>query len=515
MNRFQTIYASKETGRWGIFDHQYDLGVTGLIYVQDVASATWVFRHNLNQLPFLLEFFRNEGDGTRVDFKPTDVQVNNNVITVTTGEAITGTIVVIFAHPVEFSLPSPTPTHTPTPTPTVTPSGMIISPTPTASAPITPTVTVTPTVTPTGSGLPTPTPTPTTPVLVGRYGHSVIRMSNTKYLIAGGFDNTNLPTTSAFVYDSGANTMTAVGSMAVPRAFFGSFRLSNGKILVAGGANGPGSSTTNTCELFDPTLNTFSNTGQMINARQQFTIFGSPGIFVLAAGGYSLGGSEVSKSETYDEGSGTWTATAGDLPAARFAYMTALTGTGAVALIGGVIAGPATDTEALFDIGSGTWTTASATMTTPRYNASIAQLNPATSQYLITGGINDPNVLTSAEYYQNFGAEGTFTPIIASMHAQRGFHTSTALTDNTVLVAGGHDSAGNVNNSAEIFDFADDSFTPVANMLHHRMIHTSTLLTNTGEILLAGGVDENGNALATTEIYNPVSKTFRNGPTMA
>lgn len=121
MNRFQTIYASKETGRWGIFDHQYDLGITGLIYVQDIASATWVFRHNLNQLPFLLEFFRFEDDGTRVDFKPADVQIDNNVITVTEETAITGTIVVIFAHPVEFAGP---PTPTPTVTPTVTPSSV-------------------------------------------------------------------------------------------------------------------------------------------------------------------------------------------------------------------------------------------------------------------------------------------------------------------------------------------------------------------------------------------------------
>jgi hypothetical protein len=137
MNRFQTIYASKETGRWGIFDHQYDLGIIGLIYVQDVAASTWVFRHNQNKLPFLLEFFQFTGDGKRIDYKPDDVEVNNNVITVSNGIAITGTIVVIFANPVEFALPTPTPSHTgtmtPTPTPTITPTPTL-TPTPTAAS---------------------------------------------------------------------------------------------------------------------------------------------------------------------------------------------------------------------------------------------------------------------------------------------------------------------------------------------------------------------------------------------
>jgi hypothetical protein len=118
MQRFQTIYASQETGRWGIFDHQYDLGILGIIYTQDIAAASWVFSHNLNKVPFLLQFFHSNTDGTRIEIKPNSVSINNNAIVANFGTAITGEIVVVFANPVEFALPTTTPTRTVTPTPT-------------------------------------------------------------------------------------------------------------------------------------------------------------------------------------------------------------------------------------------------------------------------------------------------------------------------------------------------------------------------------------------------------------
>ena len=153
MNRFQTIYASKETGRWAVFDHQYDLGIIGLIYVQDIPASTWVFKHNLNKIPFLIEFFQFQDDGTRIDYKPGDILIDNNTITAVNAIPFTGTIVVVFANPLEFQLPSPTPTHTSTATPT---------PTPTISPNLT--TTTTPTITPT---LNTPTPTPTITPSIG------------------------------------------------------------------------------------------------------------------------------------------------------------------------------------------------------------------------------------------------------------------------------------------------------------------------------------------------------------
>lgn len=147
MNRYQTIYASKETGRWAVFDQQYDLGILGLVYIQDIPASTWIFRHNLNKLPFLIEFFRFEDDGTRVDYKPADVQIDANIITVQNGsnENITGAIVVLFTNPAEFQLPTPTPSSTITPTPTPTPT-ITLMPTNTITPTITATVTPTPTV---------------------------------------------------------------------------------------------------------------------------------------------------------------------------------------------------------------------------------------------------------------------------------------------------------------------------------------------------------------------------------
>lgn len=99
MNRFQTIYASKETGRWGIFDHQYDLGFLGVVYVQDVAASTWSFTHNLNNTPFLIEYFKLENDGTRTDFMPDDIIIDHNTVTVVIGQSLKGSIIMIFTDP--------------------------------------------------------------------------------------------------------------------------------------------------------------------------------------------------------------------------------------------------------------------------------------------------------------------------------------------------------------------------------------------------------------------------------
>lgn len=101
MNRFQTIYASQETGRWGVFDHQYDLGINGLIFVQDIPATIWTFQHNLNKLPFFLQIYRYENDGTRTEIKPLSNLIDFNSMTVNFEIPITGTIVVVFANPTE------------------------------------------------------------------------------------------------------------------------------------------------------------------------------------------------------------------------------------------------------------------------------------------------------------------------------------------------------------------------------------------------------------------------------
>jgi hypothetical protein len=98
-----------------------------------------------------------------------------------------------------------------------------------------------------------------------------------------------------------------------------------------------------------------------------------------------------------------------------------------------------------------------------------------------------------------------------AMATERRGHTATRLSDGRVLIAGGENSSGALN-QAEIYDPATDTFSATGNMNEARADHTATLLSD-GRVLLAGGRNGSG-ALKTTEIFDPTTGTFASGPNM-
>src|SRR6185503_10160625 len=95
--------------------------------------------------------------------------------------------------------------------------------------------------------------------------------------------------------------------------------------------------------------------------------------------------------------------------------------------------------------------------------------------------------------------------------ARRG-HTATRLSDGRVLIAGGQNDTG-VLNETEIYDPASATFSAAANMAAARVDHTATLLSD-GRVLIAGGRD-GAAALTTTEIFDPTTGSFTSGPSMS
>jgi hypothetical protein len=93
-------------------------------------------------------------------------------------------------------------------------------------------------------------------------------------------------------------------------------------------------------------------------------------------------------------------------------------------------------------------------------------------------------------------------------------HTATLLHDGKILIVGGDDQNGLVN-QAEIFDPLSLSSSIIASSPAPRTDHTATLLAD-GRVLIIGGVDGNG-PLNSSEFYSPNSvpaPTFLAGPAL-
>ena len=100
----------------------------------------------------------------------------------------------------------------------------------------------------------------------------------------------------------------------------------------------------------------------------------------------------------------------------------------------------------------------------------------------------------------------------ATMLVERRGHTATRLADARVLIAGGENGSGALNQT-EIYDPASATFSAAANMGTERADHSATLLAD-GRVLVAGGRNGAG-SVATTEIFDPNTGTFTSGPTMS
>jgi hypothetical protein len=112
-------------------------------------------------------------------------------------------------------------------------------------------------------------------------------------------------------------TFTATGNMITARSGHTATLLLSGKVLIAGGSNGlvnQGSYIsyiygTPTAELFDPTIGSFTPTGEMITPRRGHTATLLPDGRVLVVGGFDMSNNWVTPSaELYDPASGTFTA---------------------------------------------------------------------------------------------------------------------------------------------------------------------------------------------------------------
>src|SRR5258705_13831047 len=100
----------------------------------------------------------------------------------------------------------------------------------------------------------------------------------------------------------------------------------------------------------------------------------------------------------------------------------------------------------------------------------------------------------------------------STMFVERRSHTATRLSDGRVLIAGGENTSGALN-QAELYDPSASTFSATGNMNAARADHTATLLSD-GRVLIAGGGNGAG-ALTTQEVFDPTSEVVAARPAIS
>ena len=334
-----------------------------------------------------------------------------------------------------------------------------------------------------------------------RTGHTSTLLPNGKVLIAGGFDNDLVPASynsdSADLYDPATGTFTAVGSMNSGRAYHTATLLSDGRVLIAGGMDA-GNNPTNTVEIFDPSNNSFTTLINALNEdRYEHTAtLLSDGTVLFTGGRITAGFSDTA--EIYDPSTGLFKLTTNlggtNMKSIRIDHTATLLSDGTVLIAGGSTAYNSgyLKTAEIYDPDTHKFNLTSADMSSTRSYHSATLLLDGT--VLISGGENGSD-LKIAEifdpsdnkfYLTNSYSGGT------DMGITRSKHTSTLLSDGTVLIAGGSVS---IPYSNYIYDPSTYGFTASGNMSSARALNAATLLPD-GSVLITGGGDLN-----TAEIF--------------
>lgn len=328
----------------------------------------------------------------------------------------------------------------------------------------------------------------------------------------GGVDNNGNVLSSAEVYSPNTGTWKTTGSMVQARQLISAVVLAGGKVLVSGGL-GAGNIVLGGAELYDPATGTWSSARSLSVPRFGHTATLLPSGKVLVTGGCTSNScsTDTAVSELYDPSSNTWSTT-GNLNNARHNQTAILLQNGKVMAIGG-FHGTAISSCELYNPTTGNWSNAASTNTF-RYLNGTTLLHDG--KVLVTGGASGRYPLSSAELYNPTANTWTTT---GSMTTPRYAHSATLLPDGTVVAAGGMGqsiSCGKACTSyiptakVEIYNEATGTFTATGS-LSRALAYQSATLLGKGATLASGGIGTTSTCCVvvnTAEYYTPLSLTF-------
>ena len=337
-----------------------------------------------------------------------------------------------------------------------------------------------------------------------RVGPTATPLNNGTVLVTGGVEfsgETDVPQSSAEVYDPVAATFATTGSLNSARATQSATLLTNGTVLVTGGFDASGSLAS--AEFYEPgTLTPAGLTAITVSAAPPTTPATptiSPGTYqrFIATGTFASGNQQLHAVawSSSDSGTAQISNDATNPGAAVAVGSPAMVAPITVTATAGTVSGTAT----LNVRPTGFVTTGSMKVTRQYFTATV--LN--NGLVLVADGDGSFGISAPAELYNP--ATGTFsvtgTPIIS-----RYFATATLLPNGMVLIAGGSFTSPGLS-SAELYNPATGSFTATGSMNNARYDHTATLLNN-GTVLITGGQTSATSYLASAELYNPATGQF-------
>ncbi len=123
---------------------------------------------------------------------------------------------------------------------------------------------------------------------------------------------------------------------------------------------------------------------------------------------------------------------------------------------------------------------------------------------LVAGGFVTKGSPVGAELFDPVTQR--FTPLPPLVHTRHS-HTATRLLDGRVLFVGGYTASGDPTANAEVFDPRTNRFASTGSAVEARAGHVAVLLDN-GKVLIAGGVGPGWTFLSSAEVYDPATGRF-------